>query len=144
MRARRRKRSDDLATHNYHRNAHMREPALARKEPPFAPPSRSLVTFLSRLSVVFSGLLDHLIRSQQESLRNRQTERLGCFEVDDQLELGGLLDRQITGASAAKDLVDERRRLPELRWQVRPVRNQAAALDVIPEGKHHGQAVPRR
>ena len=31
----------------------MREPALARTEPPFAPPSRSLVTFLSRLSEFF-------------------------------------------------------------------------------------------
>jgi hypothetical protein len=48
------KRSGELATHNFHRNAHMRELALARTEPPFAPPSRSLVTFLSRLSVAFS------------------------------------------------------------------------------------------
>src|SRR6266498_256650 len=59
MRARRRKRSGELATHNFHQNAYMREPELARTEPPFAPPSRSPVTFLSRPSVGFSTRITH-------------------------------------------------------------------------------------
>jgi hypothetical protein len=58
MRARRRKRSGELAGHNFHRLAHMREAALARTEPPCAAPSRSLVTFLSRSSeAIRSGRL---------------------------------------------------------------------------------------
>ena len=36
--------------------------------------------------------LDHLIRPLQERRRDRQAEGLGGLEVDDQLELGGLLD----------------------------------------------------
>jgi hypothetical protein len=35
---------------------------------------------------------DHFIRLEQDGGRNRQTERLGGLEVDDQLKLGGLLD----------------------------------------------------
>ena len=57
MRARSRQESDELVAHNFYRNAHMRGPALATTEPPFAAPSRLLVTFLSRLSVVFRGEL---------------------------------------------------------------------------------------
>jgi hypothetical protein len=46
-------------------------------------------------------LLDDLIRSHQERLRDRQPERLGRFEIDDQLELRWLLDGQFSRLSAA-------------------------------------------
>src|SRR5713226_4542022 len=39
--------------------------------------------------------LNYLVRSLQQSLRDRQPERLRRLKVDDQLELGGLLDGQI-------------------------------------------------
>jgi hypothetical protein len=39
--------------------------------------------------------LDDLIRPGQQRRRDRETERLGGLEVDDELELGGLLNRQI-------------------------------------------------
>jgi integrase-like protein len=54
MRARRRKRSGELAAHNFYRLAHLRGTALARTEPSFAAPTRSLVTFLSRVSARIS------------------------------------------------------------------------------------------
>ena len=38
-------------------------------------------------------LLNHLVRAQQERLRDRNAERVRGFQVDRQLELGGLLDR---------------------------------------------------
>src|SRR5437016_393835 len=38
------------------------------------------------------ALLDDLVRPPQHRLRDRQAERLGGLEVDDQLELGRLLD----------------------------------------------------
>ena len=41
--------------------------------------------------------LDHLVRPQQQRRRDRQAERLGGLEVDDQLELGGLLDGEVGG-----------------------------------------------
>ena len=43
--------------------------------------------------------LDHLIRPQQQRRRDRQAEGLGGLEVDDQLELRGLLDREARRAS---------------------------------------------
>jgi hypothetical protein len=38
-------------------------------------------------------LLDDLIRPQQQRGRDREAERLGRFEVDDQLKFRGVLDR---------------------------------------------------
>jgi len=39
-------------------------------------------------------LLDDLVRSQEHRLRDREPEGLGGLEVDDQFELGRLLDRE--------------------------------------------------
>src|SRR5438445_2462137 len=52
---------------------------------------------MSLPSLGWRKLFDHLIRPQQQRLRDRQPERLGGLEVDDQLELGGLLDGKIGG-----------------------------------------------
>src|SRR5215831_10402837 len=52
------------------------------------------------------ALFDDLIRPPQHRLRDRQAERLGGFEVDDQLELSRLLDGEVGGLSALEDLVD--------------------------------------
>src|SRR2546427_198609 len=38
-----------------------------------------------------STLLDHLVRPEQEGLRNGQPNGFGRLEIDHQLELGGLL-----------------------------------------------------
>jgi hypothetical protein len=46
-----------------------------------------------------------LIRPTQDRLRNRHAERLRRLHVDDQLELGRLLDRQIGGLGALEDLL---------------------------------------
>src|SRR5665213_143154 len=43
------------------------------------------------------SLFDHLVGEGEQSWCDRQAERLGGFEVDDQLELGGLLDRRCAG-----------------------------------------------
>jgi hypothetical protein len=41
------------------------------------------------------GSLDHLVGEGEDRLRHGQVERLGGLEIDDQLESGRLLDRQI-------------------------------------------------
>jgi len=38
-------------------------------------------------------LLDHLVSGHKQGLRLGEAERLGGLEVDDQVELGGLLNR---------------------------------------------------
>src|SRR5262249_49489539 len=45
-------------------------------------------------------LFDRLVGSKQKVRRNRQAERLGGFEVDHELELGRLHDRQVGGLLA--------------------------------------------
>src|SRR5260370_35149439 len=49
-----------------------------------------------------SRSLDHLIRPLEERRRGGQAEGLGGLEVDDQFELGGLLDGEIGGLGASQ------------------------------------------
>jgi hypothetical protein len=52
------------------------------------------------------GSLDDPIRPQQQRRRNREPERFGGLHVDDELELGRLLDRKIPGVRPLEDHVD--------------------------------------
>ncbi len=49
-------------------------------------------------------LLNHLVGARQHRWRDRQAEGLGGLEVDDQLELRGMLDGQVGGFGALQDL----------------------------------------
>jgi hypothetical protein len=48
---------------------------------------------------------DHLGRLEEEGWGDRQAELRGRLEIDDQLERGGLLHRQLGGVRALEDLV---------------------------------------
>src|SRR5262250_1586945 len=52
-----------------------------------------------------STLLDNLIRLPKHRRRNGESQRLHGLEVDDQLELGGLLDGKVGWFSALEYLV---------------------------------------
>src|SRR5262249_47726423 len=74
-------------------------------------------------------LLDDLVGPQQQRRRDREAERLGGLEVDDELELGRLLHRKIGGLGTFQDLIyigrgePGRVRLPpSLRQQAAPPR----------------------
>src|SRR5262245_32001381 len=71
------------------------------------------------------ALLDHLIRSQQERLRDGQPECPGRLAIDHELELRGLLDGKIARLRALEDLVDVCRGPPGERGDVRSVRHEA-------------------
>jgi hypothetical protein len=64
-------------------------------------------------------------------LRDRQPEGLGGLEVDDQLELGGLFDRQVTGFRSFQNSPYNNRRLSPHLKKTRPVRNEATLLRVL-------------
>ena len=53
-------------------------------------------------------LLDHLIGPLQERRRYREAERLRGLQVDDQIELRGLLHRQVPWLGPLQDLVHVR------------------------------------
>jgi hypothetical protein len=44
---------------------------------------------------------DHLIGAGEQRRRHGKAERLGCGEVDDEVEFGGLLDRDVARLRAA-------------------------------------------
>src|SRR5689334_5416128 len=57
---------------------------------------------------------DHRIRTEQEGLRNRQSQGARGPLVNHEFELGRLLDRKISRVCALQNLVDEGRGLAEL------------------------------
>ena len=63
----------------------------------FKPPFFSLLGFVP--------LLDQPIRSGEHFRRNRQADLLGSLEIDHQLKLGRLLDRQIGRLGSLQDSV---------------------------------------
>jgi hypothetical protein len=119
MRARRRKRSGELATHNFHRLAHLRRSALALAEPPFGPPSHSLVTFLSRflwsIAAAGSGFCSAtsrrgpahcrpsvLLRSPHNHAPSHEFSLPALRTQQDSRRTRGLKSACFTGASSAK------------------------------------------
>jgi hypothetical protein len=56
--------------------------------------------------LVFLPSLDDFIGSIQHRLRNRQADLLGGFEIDHQLKLRRLLDREIGWLGSLQDLVN--------------------------------------
>src|SRR5450631_1806440 len=71
--------------------------------------------------IVGERSLDQLIRAQQQRLRNCQAERLRRLEVDHQLKLGGLLNRQVSRTRAFEYLVHVGRYSPVPFDQVPPL-----------------------
>src|ERR1700730_1343829 len=76
--------------------------------------------------------MDHLIRPPQQRRRNRQAERLRGLEVDDEVELRGLLDGKITRFGAFQDLVHVGRSASKQISNVRSIRHKAPGIDIVP------------
>src|SRR5262245_46012294 len=76
-------------------------------------------------------LFDHLISACQQRGRDRQAERLGRLEVDDEVELVDLLDRQVPGVGAEKDALDVLGREPAQSEAVLTIARQRS-LETLP------------
>ena len=86
-------------------------------------------------------LLDHLVGAHQNGGWNLDAHRLGGFQVDDQFEMGRLLDRQIARLRALENLgnIDGQ---PAIHYrEVWPVRQQATVASECPEWRDSGQAM---
>jgi len=53
-------------------------------------------------------LFDHLVGAGENCWWNIQTKRLRCFEINDQIEFYGLLDRELCRVCALENLIDIR------------------------------------
>ena len=49
-------------------------------------------------------LFDHLVGKHEYVMRNSKPERFGGLEIDDEIEFGRLLDRQVAGLRPAQNL----------------------------------------
>src|SRR5712691_3014086 len=78
------------------------------------------------------SLLNDLICPQQERLWDAEAERFGRLEIDYEVELAGLLDRQAGRLRALENLVDEGRRAPLQVEGVGAVDHETTSLYVLP------------
>ena len=73
---------------------------------------------------------NQLVGAQQDAPGYRETERFRRLHVDDELELRGLLDRQLGGDGTLQQAVGDLARSPVQVDQVGPVRDKATGLRV--------------
>jgi hypothetical protein len=80
----------------------------ARPDGSIAPIPAVRVPTIGGLKSTQSGrspaLLDNLVGAGEERLRHGEAERVGCVQIDDQLEGRRLLDRHLGGLGAFEDL----------------------------------------
>src|SRR5262244_2557167 len=86
-------------------------------------------------------LLDHLIGPCQQRLRDRQAQRLGRLQIDDQRELGRLLDWYISRFGTLQNLVDEDRGTSPVVKKIRGIGHEASSLDKEAIFIHGGEPV---
>src|SRR5215469_8296656 len=82
-----------------------------------------------------SVLFDYLVRDGKHARRNCKTERFCGFEVDDQLEFGGLEDWQVGGLRALEDLTGVDADLTPHLVIIRPIAHQPASFGLFASGK---------
>src|SRR5215470_14193497 len=111
-------------------------PSIATEQQTFRIGSLVPGAVVSRCSNVKPKLLNNLVGSQQDCRRQIDTDRFGGLQIDDHLELGGLLDRQIGGLGATSDPINELSNAPEERRDARAVAQQATHIYPFAEDKH--------
>src|SRR6476660_5117608 len=87
--------------------------------------------------------LDHLIGARRQPGRHVKAERLGGFQVDHELEPGGLIDRQVGGLFALENPSDVKSGTTISIQSVVAIAHQAALFDKFPVGVHVGDSVSR-
>src|SRR5215216_361123 len=90
------------------------------------------------------SLFDHLVGAGEQGRRHGEAEGLGRFDIDDELEFRGLLNRQIGGFCTLQDAIKIGCCAPPDIDHVRPIRHQPTICWEVTERIDGGQAVLRR
>src|SRR5262245_40523279 len=85
--------------------------------------------------------LNHTVCSPQQRRRNRQSDRLRRLQIDDQIELGGLLDGQVARIGALQDLVHIRGRPSPPVGGACSIRHETAALHELRYATHGRESI---
>src|SRR5215210_6957927 len=85
---------------------------------------------------------NHFIGAQEKRLRNLDAEHIGCLQVDEQLEFGGLLDRQVSRFCALQYPVYIACGPAKQVSIARAITHQASVLDKPLKKVHCGQPIP--
>jgi hypothetical protein len=89
---------------------------------------------------IAAQLLDHLVGACQQCLWNRHAHRLGGLQIDYQLELGRLFDRNVGDVNATEHLGDLSSQLQTDLRDARSIGGKAAFLRLFRPLIHGWQA----
>src|SRR5262245_134597 len=87
---------------------------------------------------------DHLVGAGENRVWHGQAEGLGGLEIDDELEPGRQLDRQLARLGTLEDAIDIGGRTPVAVGEVLAVADQSSGLYVLPEREDRRQPVLER
>src|SRR5262249_43640793 len=88
--------------------------------------------------------LDNLVRSRQHIRRNREADQLGCFQIDDELELRRLLYGKVGRLGSLQDFVDQSGGVSAIGTGARPVRHKTTAVHKISPSIYRRQPIISR
>ena len=88
--------------------------------------------------------LDHPVGTQQQGLRNRNTERLCRLEIDDKLESGWLLDCKLSWIRALQYFVDVASCRALLFVKAKSIGKEPALVAYFRNRKRNGQIIGLR
>ena len=85
-------------------------------------------------------LFDHFVGASEQRRRDGKAEYLGGGEVDNEIELGRLLDRQIAGFGPTQNLIDIVGGAAKKAWEIWSIGHQPARHYVFGKAMHGGHA----
>src|SRR5215472_8724240 len=89
-------------------------------------------------------LFDHLVGAQQERLWDSEAEGFCGGQIDDEVEFGRLLDRNVAWFHPAQNLVRNVTGASKHVWTVSSIGHQTSRFEIIPRAVHRRQPCAER